>query len=36
MTETERTCLDDGTPYLNIGKGPETEPIAILEVTPVF
>lgn len=35
-TEAERLRLDDGTPYLKFGKGPDASIIATLEVTTDF
>ena len=35
-TEAKRLRLDDGTPYLKFGKGPDASTIATLEVTTDF
>jgi hypothetical protein len=35
-TNAERVRLDDSTPYLKLGKGPDTSEIALLEVTADF
>jgi hypothetical protein len=35
-TDGERARLDDGTPYLKLGKGPDSSTIALLEVTVDF
>jgi hypothetical protein len=35
-THGEQLRLDDGTPYLKLGKGPNSTALATLEVTAVF
>lgn len=35
-TDSERVRLDDGTPYLKIGKSPSSVVLALLEVGPDF
>lgn len=36
ITDAEKVRLDDGTPYLKLGKGPASVVLVILEVTSDF